>query len=143
MIPIYRAKKIDSDDWVEGSLYSPEDEFHFILQKRSGYVNNDNNLEILDTEYSEIDPSTRAIHFPNMLDKNGKKIFASLSEDGVGGDIAKHTEWVGKDQENNKLILIFTEEGLAIRYMFDGDIMSSSTSMLEYIEVIGIHKETK
>ena len=35
----------------------------------------------------QIDPSTLAIHFPDMIDSEGTKIFASLSEDGKGGDI--------------------------------------------------------
>lgn len=34
-----------------------------------------------------IDSSTLSIHFKNMIDTDGKKIFASLSEDGMGGDI--------------------------------------------------------
>ena len=38
-------------------------------------------------EDKTIDPSTLAIHFPDMLDSEGTKIFASLSEDGMGGDI--------------------------------------------------------
>jgi len=37
--------------------------------------------------FNEIDPTTLAIHFPDMLDNEGTKIFASLSKDGKGGDI--------------------------------------------------------
>ena len=33
-----------------------------------------------------IDPTTLAIHFPNMTDIKGDKIFASLQDDGKGGD---------------------------------------------------------
>ena len=72
MIPIYRAKKIDSDEYVEGFYF--ENHGRHLLQE----PNND---------AWNIDPSTLAIHFPDMLDKNGKSIFASLSEDGKGGDI--------------------------------------------------------
>ena len=35
----------------------------------------------------EIDPTTLSIHFPDMLDSQENKIFASLQEDGKGGDI--------------------------------------------------------
>lgn len=81
-IPIYRAKKIDNGKWVEGFYYQvpPIDDGgvgHIICDFLNAISPN------------EIDPSTLSIHFPNMIDKNGKKIFASLGEDGVGGDILK------------------------------------------------------
>ena len=36
---------------------------------------------------TRIDETTLAINFPDMLDSESTKIFASLSEDGRGGDI--------------------------------------------------------
>jgi len=84
-IPIYRAKKIDSDEYVEGYYFNAEIEKQHIIMKQVTY-------DVADFEYDnnedEIDPSTLAIHFPDMLDANGKKIFASLSEDSVGGSYA-------------------------------------------------------
>jgi len=78
-IPIYRAKKIDSDEYVEGCL----DFLITPIQKMKLY-------QIATTdptkEYITINPSTLAIHFLDMLDSEGNKIFASLSEDGRGGD---------------------------------------------------------
>ena len=76
MIPIYRAKKIDSDEYVESSGIINE---HNEIRLYKIYVNDMN-------VWHEIDPSTLAIHFPDMLDSEGTKIFASLSEDGKGGD---------------------------------------------------------
>ena len=38
---------------------------------------------------------TLSINFSNMLDNQGNKIFASLSEDGKGGDIMKDDEYYG------------------------------------------------
>jgi len=74
-IPIDRAKKRDSKEWVKGYLFKRNEYFFIMVSAYDVY---------------RIDPSTLAIHFPNMIDKNGKKIFASLSEDGVGGDILEH-----------------------------------------------------
>jgi hypothetical protein len=73
-IPIYRAKEIDSDEYVEGYLLS-----------------SNGNEMIRDTfmNIHIVSSSTIAIHFPDMLDSQGNKIFASLSEDGKGGDIIK------------------------------------------------------
>lgn len=80
-IPTYRAKKIDSDEYVKGWLMP--------LMVGDGYFIrclDYKKMNILECE-SEIDLSTLAIHFPSMFDSNSKKIFASLSEDGKGGDI--------------------------------------------------------
>ena len=76
-IPIYRAKKIDSDEYVDG--YSVD---KYILFNDSNLIG----LDRSDLPFYEIDPSTLAIHFPDMIDSEGTKIFASLSEDGRGGD---------------------------------------------------------
>lgn len=38
-------------------------------------------------QWVECDESTRSINLDDMLDSQGNKIFASLSEDGKGGDI--------------------------------------------------------
>jgi len=83
-IPIYRAKRIDSEEWVEGDLVHD----CFESNKLEYYIS------AIGKGSDEIDPKTLAIHFPDMLDKNGKKIFASLSEDGIGGD--DYNRWHGK-----------------------------------------------
>lgn len=59
---------------------------------------------------TRIDETTLAIHFPDMLDSEGTKIFASLSEDGKGGDKYKHLLWEGKDKPNNALIAMFNSK---------------------------------
>jgi len=71
-IPEFRAKKISSDEYVIGWLLK------------------DTILCDIDNDLSypfKIDQTTLAIHFPDMLDSQGNKIFASLSESGKGGDI--------------------------------------------------------
>ena len=76
MIPIFRAKKLDSDEYVQGWYSSP------ILISGKLYVSITNT----DGEFS-IDTTTLSIHFPDMIDSQGNEIFASLQEDGKGGDI--------------------------------------------------------
>ena len=77
-IPIYRAKRINTNDYVIGYLvpYTFENK-KWVIQSSFNY----------NSDY--IDPTTLSIHFPDMLDSEGTKIFASLSEDGKGGDIIK------------------------------------------------------
>ena len=79
-IPIYRAKEIDGDEYIIGSLdfnaSRVNDTFYYIITgNRCNHT---------------IDPTTIGIHFPDMLDSQGNKIFASLSEDGKGGDIVEY-----------------------------------------------------
>ncbi len=74
-IPIYRAKKLDSAKYVEGYLLPSliSNAMHRILVDNGSIY--------------FVDDLTLAIHFPDMLVSQGNKIFASLSNDGKGGDI--------------------------------------------------------
>ena len=87
MIPIYRAKKKDSDEYVEGYLLPKFENNYYIsiewTMDFDGYTPN----------FEKIDMTTLSIHFPNMLDVKGDKIFASLNEDGKGGDILFDMEY--------------------------------------------------
>lgn len=93
-IPIYRAKKIDSDEYVIGFYSSAYDIHHYIIT-HLGVDTKANLVYQMSTDIHKIDPTTLAIHFPDMLDSQGNKIFASLSEDGKGGDIMKDDEYYG------------------------------------------------
>lgn len=85
-IPVFRAKIIDCNEYVEGNLLAYPKQKEMWIEDHTTYE-----------DIHSIDPSTLSIHFPDMLvcdsDRllpNGEKdlrIFASLSEDGKGGDI--------------------------------------------------------
>lgn len=92
-LPIFRAKKLGTEnEYVEGFLYQdlicyiPSDGFKPDEYKKA--VNTETWF-IMDnlSNTSMIDISTLSIHFPDMLDSQSNKIFASLQEDGKGGDI--------------------------------------------------------
>lgn len=119
-IPIYRAKKLDSAEYVEGDLFAGKFIIPIsILNKKifnaikhieedvlSCSINEDCKNEHIELKnmltkliynerlehITEIDITTLAIHFPDMLDSEGNKIFASLSKDGKGGDIVPSSE---------------------------------------------------
>lgn len=94
-IPIYRAQKIDSDEYVEGNIIEDEAIFYII---KNPVITHFHGLQRLtgESEYLyRIDTTTLAIHFPDMIDSQGNKIFASLQEDGRGGDIMKDDEYYG------------------------------------------------
>ena len=74
-IPIYRAKHKNIDNYVIGyEYYNHIEDEYYITHYATG-----NNYKI--------DRSTRSIHFEGMIDSQGNKVFASLSEDGKGGDV--------------------------------------------------------
>lgn len=81
-LPIYRAKRIDSNEYVEGFLKNCTDTGLDVFWIQS--------KEFIDYKI-EID--TLSIHFPNMIDVKGDKIFASLHENGKGGDILFDMEY--------------------------------------------------
>ena len=93
-LPIYRAKKIGSDEYIIGHYTEKVKEYpgkHYI-HFNNGYTET----------YERIDPTTLAIHFEGMLDSEDNKIFASLSEDGKGGDLLEHANIL----TNAKMILV-------------------------------------
>ena len=72
-IPIYRAKVIGLDN-------------NYIIGFYQQYIEGFEDNVFHEINNTLIDQTTLAIHFPDMLDNHGNKIFASLSEDGKGGD---------------------------------------------------------
>lgn len=86
-LPIYRAQSLYTDKFIEGQLshetikvekngekdvYLPTDDYY--ISSQSGW------------NHDLIDIDTLAIHLPDMIDKDGNKLFASLSKTGQGGD---------------------------------------------------------
>ena len=103
-IPIYRAKKIQSDEYVVGYYTEKVKQYpgrHYI-HFNNGYTET----------YERIDPLTLAVHFKDMVDSEGSKIFASLSKDGKGGDIL---------DISGRTETLFIEEAVIQTYMFKWD----------------------
>ncbi len=112
--------------WVYGSLVTTNS---FIKQRPKQHTKtwivesafgNGGWFNILKRSY--VKPDTVAIHFPKMIDKNGKKIFASLNDSGIGGDIV-----LNFDKEQGALV--FDEFG-SIQYY----------EQFENFEVVGIQE---
>ena len=105
-IPIYRAKKINSDKYVEGSLIQSRFIFKdWIDDVWTSFGETRSNK----AEVYTIDTTTLSIHFPDMIDNQGNKIFASLREDGKGGDIVEY---------NGRQEIIKYSNGTIQTYMF-------------------------
>ena len=109
-IPIYRAKKIDSDEYVMGMLTKRVFTDYLLIR------------DDINTNLSKIDPTTLAIHFSDMLDSKGNKIFASLSEDGKGGDVL--------NSGYGEVIIAIYEEGM-IKFRFEEALPYNHTTIDE------------
>ena len=131
MIPIYRAKKIDSDEYVEGLL----------MKSNKGITGYEVFCIQEDNFWREIpiDQNTLAIHFPNMIDKNGKKIFASLSEDGVSGDLITYP-YILFDGETKYRKMVATIDDSWDDFSCARHLGFDSPEEFSELEVIGIHK---
>ena len=80
---LFRAKEKNSNNYVIGYEYynHVEDEYYI-----THYVSGSN---------YKVDRTTRSINIEDMLDSHINKIFASLQEDGKGGDIMQDDEYFG------------------------------------------------
>ena len=84
MIPTYRAKSNERKNaYVEGLLIGIDEELNLCtIRTKDDYIGGE-------VCYLH----TLSINFPDMLDSQGNKIFASLQEDGKGGDILFDMEY--------------------------------------------------
>ena len=84
MIPYYRAKSNErKNTYVEGLLIGVDEELNLCtLRTKDDYIGGE-------VCYLH----TLSINFPDLIDTKGNKIFASLSEDGKGGDILFDMEY--------------------------------------------------
>ena len=136
-IPEYRAKRDDNGEevigfylptmlWYDSFLAEPSHTIlvgtpHDILNSQNGYY----------YEQYFVDPSTLAIHFPDMLDSQGNKIFASLSENGKGGDVITYDEDI-------RIIAIYKNGTFIFKDSMNLAIVPSSRYLRT--KVIGIQK---
>ena len=122
-IPILRAKKIDSNEYVMGWYSSP------IIIEGKTYLSITNK----DGEY-RIDTTTLSIHFSDMLDSQGNEIFASLQKNGRGGDVCSVNDYIDSGLEG---VAIYQNYGFRIDRK--GKAMGISLSSTD-IKIIGIQQ---
>lgn len=133
MILIYRALVLGTKDEYVCGFYC-YDECH----KRHLMITN----AMHGLSETRIDETTLSIHFENMLDSQGNKIFASLSEDGKGGDMLSVHQFVlelGQNlgvEENEKTfecVSLFKKEGMCF---------SINNCIEPYYAYSGLHEES-
>jgi hypothetical protein len=128
-IPIYRAKKIDSDEYVMGMLTKRVFTDYLLIR------------DDINTNLSKIDPTTLAIHFSDMLDSKGNKIFASLSEDGKGGDILYYEDdcqpYICEHSSDGTFLFEYLDDKTIKNYICR---LSGNKVLFEDLKAIGIQE---
>ncbi len=117
-IPIYRAKVIGLDN-------------NYIIGFYQQYIEGFEDNVFHEINNTLIDQTTLAIHFPDMLDGQKNKIFASLSKNGKGGDIITYDEDV-------RIIAIYKNGTFIFKDSMNLAIVPSSRYLRT--KVIGIQK---
>ena len=69
----------------------------------------------------ECEQDTRSINFEDMLDKNGVKIFASLSEDGEGGDYYEDENGFNYIAKYQQRAFRYSHAGIEVTGIYKGD----------------------
>ena len=117
---LFRAKEKNSNNYVIGYEYYNhiEDEYYI-----THYVSGSN---------YKIDRTTRSINIEDMIDSQGNKIFASLQEDGKGGDICQTIDYL-----NGTLSGIAIYDNFSFRIHRIGKAMGISFTSKD-IKIIGI-----
>lgn len=126
-IPLYRAKKIDGDEYVIGFLFKDYYNFKWFIHDS--------------VQTDEIDPSTLSIHFPDMLDSEGGKIFASLSEDGKGGDEFEFEIYCyieGWLKEKGLLVYDSEEFAFKVHCEYEGEVRLYDMQTMSRLVITGI-----
>ena len=127
MIPIYRAFSETFDKYILGVPYFSDGIYYMLVDD----CNKNNNIG---SGSYPIDETTLAIHFPDMLDSQGNKIFASLQKDGKGGDICSVNDYIYGGLNG---VAIYQNYGFRIDRK--GKAMGISLSSTD-IEIIGIQQ---
>jgi hypothetical protein len=105
-----------------------------------GYGFNGNYILTENGDMFSIKEDTKSIHFENMLDSQGNKIFASFNKSGKGGDMLETIER-NKSNSNTKKIKVTTTfnslSGMDYSFLINGEDYHYRK---EDLKIIGIQK---
>jgi len=135
---LFRAEIIEANikdvlDIFEDKIVIQDGRYYMIGEEYKVIRRDDGSVKYCYINGMMVNYNTRAIHFEEMIDSDKKPIFASLSEDGKGGDIVKCLDdyhWIAIYNKVNKYFAFYVV----------GDLDSELTEDWDNFKVIGIQK---
>lgn len=146
-LPIHRARRLNTDEWYEGffsyktlRVNGELKEVPFLSTQIniSGWVDGVQNQNNWDKREFEIDINTLSIHFSHLIDKNKRKMFASLNPEGLGGDLLTS---IGYESNMYEHVLCFNpEEGFLNVIFLPYDIKGYNLLKVEVVGMKGLEE---
>lgn len=130
-VPIYRAKSNEGkNNYVEGFLIGLDEEIGLCtIRTKDDYIGG----EICYLH-------TLAIHLPDMLDSQGNKIFASLQEDGIGGDMVDLPDYLKAEKGTERIAVIVMKSFNEYKAFCKNGAIYGSGHFIGNSKVIGIQE---
>lgn len=133
-IPLFRARKLNSDEYVIGQYYYNKNKNLHLISYTYTMPIRDGFTAVIECT-ARIDINTLAINFPDMIDSEKTKIFASLSKFGTGGSI---TETKDGYKIYNRVHLFFKDGTRGSKDLDVIKILSKKYNSVLDIKCIGI-----
>ena len=135
-----RAKGLYSDGYIISDSIKFKFNQMYLYFRPEWVEHNRDHIQLKKGEWVECDEATRSISLSDMIDSEGDIVFASLSEDGMGGD----TFDAEPDPEDESLMatLIFKN---GYRVLYDGWDATLPYPLLESrdlkdLKIIGVYR---
>lgn len=130
-IPIYRAKSNErKNSYVEGFLIGLDEDLNLCtIRTKDDYIGG----EICYLH-------TLSIHFEDMLDSQGNKIFASLQEDGIGGDMVDLPDYLKAEKDTERIAVIVMKSFNEYKAFCKNGAIYKSGHFIGNSKVIGIQE---
>ena len=116
---LFKAKRIDNGEWVEGNLLVTEEKAYIVIDAETMSMDNEN-TDLYAIEWYEVDKDT-ICQYTGLTDKNGRKIWENdVVSTSVGNALVTYvTEKMYNNKFNTGFIVNFADDKSNYNYRHD------------------------